>query len=206
MARSLEMFESIGILQDIQKECSNISEIRFWGPDPETGRLRRTSAIPQDQPGDSRFILSVLHQGRVEHHLNESSFKNSNGSVVVERGVLPESLDIDTSAVGDQKAYPVTVRLRHLVENNGYRKVGERQPEIDGMRLNCVKCDNIDDATSGMYRSTLLSAEEQDSLQCASSVSKTHERMTLTKLNGGKLERPQNRSQRGCIRKICRWV
>jgi hypothetical protein len=100
MARSLEMFESIGIFQDVQKETSDISEIRLWNPDPETGRLRRTSVMPQDKPGDSRFVVCILHQGRVEHYLNENTFTNSNGRLIVERGAVPESLDIDRSAVG----------------------------------------------------------------------------------------------------------
>lgn len=34
----------------------------------------------------------------------------------MERGVLPESLKIDESKVNDDAAYPVTVRLRHLTE------------------------------------------------------------------------------------------
>lgn len=42
--------------------------------------------------------------------------KYSNDSIKVERGVLPESLKIDESRVDDDLAYPVTVRLRHLTE------------------------------------------------------------------------------------------
>jgi len=123
MTRTLELFESIGVLQDMEKELATLSEIRFWSPDPETGKLRRTSTIPQDRPGDSRFLVSILHQGRVEHHLNQSSLEHSNGQIAVERGVQPESLTIDEEAAKDPTAYPITLRLRRLVEANGYPKV-----------------------------------------------------------------------------------
>jgi 2-polyprenyl-6-methoxyphenol hydroxylase-like FAD-dependent oxidoreductase len=37
--------------------------------------------------------------------------------ISVSRGVLPESLSIDESAVEDPDAYPITVQLRHLTED-----------------------------------------------------------------------------------------
>ena len=135
MTRTLELFESIGVLQDMEKEFATLSEIRFWSPDPETGKLRRTSTIPQDRPGDSRFLVSILHQGRVEHHLNQSSFEHSDGKVMVERGVQPESLSIDEEAAKDPTAYPITLRLRHLVEANGDSKVEEQRLETIAMFL-----------------------------------------------------------------------
>jgi 2-polyprenyl-6-methoxyphenol hydroxylase-like FAD-dependent oxidoreductase len=37
-------------------------------------------------------------------------------NIEVERGVLPESLEIDESAVEDPDAYPISVQLRHLTD------------------------------------------------------------------------------------------
>lgn len=58
----------------------------------------------------------MLHQGRIERFFLDNIKKHSNDSIKVERGVLPESLKIDESKVNDDAAYPVTVRLRHLTE------------------------------------------------------------------------------------------
>jgi len=38
------------------------------------------------------------------------------GDIQVERDVMPESLSIDESKVEDPNAYPVTVQLRHLAQ------------------------------------------------------------------------------------------
>lgn len=58
----------------------------------------------------------MLHQGRIERFFLDNIKKHSKDSIKVERGVLPESLEIDESKVDDTSAYPVTIRLRHLTE------------------------------------------------------------------------------------------
>lgn len=53
-----------------------------------------------------------MHQGRIERFFLDSLSKYS--SIEVERGVLPAELDIDHSKSEDYDAYPITVKLRHL--------------------------------------------------------------------------------------------
>jgi len=63
--------------------------------------------------------------------------------------MLPESLDIDESLVSDLNAYPITLTVKHLSD-------AESNP--DGY---------TGDATgtrSGLFRSSLLSAEEEEAL------------------------------------------
>ena len=61
-------------------------------------------------PGLSRFTQCVLHQGRIERaFLDAISFD-------IERGVMPIKLEIDESQVEDEQAYPITVTLQHLTE------------------------------------------------------------------------------------------
>ncbi|KAK4046930.1 hypothetical protein OIV83_005721 [Microbotryomycetes sp. JL201] len=146
--RSLEIFESLGFIESIEKEGSRMSEIQFWNPDAETGHLKRTGRIPDTIPGLSRYQQTILHQGRVEAHLAEDAFKHSDGKIIAERGVLPESLEVDRSLVSDPAAYPIKVVLRHLSEEesnpNGLTHHGETR--------------------SGLFRSSLVSAAEEEAL------------------------------------------
>lgn len=104
-------------------------EICLWNPDPKTGILTRSDRIPDTIPNISRFQQVVLHQGRIERFFLDSIRENSirtacNGpssdpeaaQIRVEHGVLPTSLSIDESLVEDTEAYPITVTLRHLTE------------------------------------------------------------------------------------------
>ncbi|GAA6017808.1 hypothetical protein JCM11491_004628 [Sporobolomyces phaffii] len=147
--RTLEVFESLGFVESIEKEGSRMSSIRFWNPDPETGRLMRTSEIPDTIPGLSRFQQTILHQGRIEHHLLQDALKHSKGTFVPERGMLPESLEIDESLVSDLDAYPITVKVRHLSEDESNPTA--YKGDVNGTR-------------SGLFRSSLLSASEEEKL------------------------------------------
>ena len=85
----------------------------------------------------------VLHQGRIERHFLDSIHDVSEGRVKVERGLLPEELKIDESKVEDTEAYPVTIKLRHLSED-------EATPAQFGHKSN------------GLFRSSLTTAEDDD--------------------------------------------
>lgn len=63
--------------------------------------------------------------------------------------MLPESLDIDESLVSDLNAYPITLTVKHLsdAESNPDSYTGD----ATGTR-------------SGLFRSSLLSAEEEEAL------------------------------------------
>ncbi|TKA50056.1 hypothetical protein B0A53_06488, partial [Rhodotorula sp. CCFEE 5036] len=127
----------------------NGSEINFWNPDPETGRLLRTAKIPDTIPGLSRFQQTILHQARVETHLLEDASDHSQGKIAPERCMLPETLEFDQAASKDTQAYPITLKVRHLSdeESNPTAYTGEN----GGTR-------------SGLFRSSLLSAAEEEAL------------------------------------------
>ncbi|BGP34602.1 hypothetical protein JCM10296v2_006424 [Rhodotorula toruloides] len=148
-SRTLEIFESLGFIENIEKEGSRMSEINFWNPCPETGRLVRTAKIPDTIPGLSRFQQTILHQGRVEANLLEDALKHSNGTIAPERSMLPESLSIDESLVTDHDSHPITLQVRHLSEE-------ESNPDAYKGDEKGVR--------SGLFRSSLLSAEEEEAL------------------------------------------
>ncbi|GAA5988739.1 hypothetical protein JCM10908_006149 [Rhodotorula pacifica] len=148
-SRTLEIFENLGFVDKVQKEGSPMSEINFWNPDPTTGRLLRTAKIPDTIPGLSRFQQTILHQARVETHLLEDALVYSHGKFAPERCMLPETLDLDEALSADMDAYPITLTVRHLSEeeSNPTAYTGEN----GGTR-------------SGLFRSSLLSAAEEEAL------------------------------------------
>lgn len=95
-------------------------------------------------------LLSQLHQGRIEAILADDIALHSQGKIAVERGLLPEALAIDESLVADPAAHPVTVTIRHLSES-GSNPTG-MTASADGA------------SRSGLFRSSLVTAEEEEAL------------------------------------------
>ncbi|RYO92707.1 hypothetical protein DL764_008098 [Monosporascus ibericus] len=143
--RSLEIFDSLGFADRVWKEANHLIEICMWSPGDD-GVIRRSDRIPDTIPGLSRFQQIVLHQGRIERFFLDNIKKLSNNSIRVERGVLPESLKIDEAKVGDNTAYPVTVTLRHLSEE-------EATPpqQISGSKIE-----------DGIFRSNLMNEDDEE--------------------------------------------
>ncbi|POY76369.1 hypothetical protein BMF94_0566 [Rhodotorula taiwanensis] len=148
-SRTLEIFENLGFIEKVQKEGSPMSEINFWNPDPATGRLTRTAKIPDTIPGLSRFQQTILHQTRVETHLLDDAKLHTKGRFSPERSMLPETLDLDEASANDPDAYPITLTVRHLSEEQS--NPSAFKGETNGTR-------------SGLFRSSLLSAAEEEKL------------------------------------------
>lgn len=90
---------------------------------------------------------STLHQGRIERFFLDNIRKYSSDTIKVERGVLPESLEIEQGKVEDQTAYPVTVRLRFLTEEEAAPK------QLGGSKV-----------SDGLFRSNLFQEADEDAL------------------------------------------
>lgn len=114
----------------------------------EDGIIRRSDRIPDTIVGLSRFQQIVLHQGRIERFFLENIKKYSKDAIEVERGVLPESIHIDETKVNDTDAYPVTVKLRQLTEE-------EATP---------VQQANASKASDGIFRSNLMRDDDEADL------------------------------------------
>lgn len=65
----------------------------------------------------------------------------------MERGIVPESLQIDESTINDHTAYPVTVKLRYLTDE-------EATPKQHGGG----------EVPDGLFRSNLFSEADEDVL------------------------------------------
>ncbi|KAH8882508.1 phenol hydroxylase [Thozetella sp. PMI_491] len=145
--RSLEIFDSLGFGDRAWKEANHMIEICMWNPGSD-GVIRRSDRIPDTIVGLSRFQQIVLHQGRIERFFLDNIKKFSNDSIKVERGVLPESLEIDESKVDDESAYPVTVKLRTLSEEEAMPK-----QQATGSKV-----------ADGLFRSNLTQEDDEEDL------------------------------------------
>ncbi|KAI1477702.1 putative phenol 2-monooxygenase [Daldinia eschscholtzii] len=145
--RSLEIFDSLGFADRAWKEANHMIEICMWNPGTD-GIIRRSDRIPDTIVGICRFQQITLHQGRIERFFLDNIKKYSKDTIQVERGVLPESLEIDESKVRDQSSYPVTVKLRHLTDEEA-----TPQQQINGSKI-----------SDGLFRSNLMHADDEDDL------------------------------------------
>lgn len=146
--RTLEIMESLGFGHRAWRESSHMLEVCMWNPD-EAGVLRRSDRIADTLPGLSRFQQAVLHQGRIERFFLDEIEDCSD--IRVERGVMPTSLKIDEAAVDDANAYPITVTLRHLTEEEAMPKQTDTSP-------------NGQSVPNGLFRSNLAKDDTEDLL------------------------------------------
>ncbi|KAK1480520.1 phenol hydroxylase [Colletotrichum tamarilloi] len=156
--RSLEIFDSLGFADRAWKEANHMIEVWMLSTtlhlaktnthnskNPgNDGVIRRSDRIPDTIVGLSRFQQIVLQQGRIERFFLENIKKHSKDAIKVERGVLPESLEIDLSKVDDDAAYPVTVKLRTLNEEESTPPQAANASKIpDGLfRSNLIRDDD----------------------------------------------------------------
>ena len=149
--RTLEIFDSFDFGHRAWRESNHMLEINLWNPD-QKGMLFRSDKIPDTIPGISRFQQVVLHQGRIERFYLDSIAEHSD--IVVERGVLPETLEFDESRAEDYEAYPIKVKLRHLTEEEATPKQSATSANGAGIQ-------------DGLFRSNLTADDTNDLLSTA---------------------------------------
>lgn len=75
-------FRALGRGKNAYLDWRAQSEINFWNPDPETGRLLRTAKIPDTIPGLSRFQQTILHQGQLNLSVSLRSWQTDSPSLL----------------------------------------------------------------------------------------------------------------------------
>ncbi|KAL1876075.1 hypothetical protein Plec18167_005336 [Paecilomyces lecythidis] len=149
--RTLEIFDSFGFADKVWRDSNHMLEICLWNPD-ENGKLRRSDRIPDTIPGISRFQQVVLHQGRIERFFLDSLKEHSD--ISVERGVLPETLEIEDASPKDREAYPVKVTLRYLSEEEATPATAHSTTKNGTVQ-------------SGLFRSNLTADDTEELLKAA---------------------------------------
>lgn len=145
--RTLEVFKTLGISDEIENEACQMWEFAFWNTSDDPRKvIERTSVVPE-VISPARFPYeATMHQGRVERIMETDLLRYSNRGVIRNTKLL--SLRIDES--GDSK-FPVLaeietdgvrrfIRTKHLVGADGaHSKVRQSVGlQLDGQSLDHI--------------------------------------------------------------------
>ncbi|KAJ5690870.1 hypothetical protein N7462_005262 [Penicillium macrosclerotiorum] len=110
--RTVEIFESFGIGEELLREAYHVLEVNFWA-DNGTGAIKRTGRTADTQPGLSHQPHVILNQARINGLLIELMQKYNDQKI--DYGYNVTSVQVDSTSAPDPTAYPVTV----TAEKNG---------------------------------------------------------------------------------------
>ncbi|KAF3763879.1 hypothetical protein M406DRAFT_341274 [Cryphonectria parasitica EP155] len=121
--RTVEIFESFGISEELLRESYHVLEIAFWGPDGNTGLdadgkdgegggggIKRSHFAPDKEPGLSHQPHVILSQTRINELITNEMLRC--GGTNVEYGHEVINVKVDSEEADDPDAYPVTVAAR----------------------------------------------------------------------------------------------
>ncbi len=105
--RSVEIFESFGMVEELLRVGYHNVEVAFWNPDGKGGGIMRTRSAAATHPGLSHLPRVILSQARFNGMLLEA-MKRFNGQEV-DYGVKVLEVKVDEEKANDPDAYPVAV-------------------------------------------------------------------------------------------------
>ncbi|KAI9930611.1 hypothetical protein MW887_011365 [Aspergillus wentii] len=122
--RTVEIFESFGIGEELLRESYHVLEVVFWADEDGSGVIRRNGRTADTQPGLSHQPHVILNQARI-NGLLIGLMKELNGQEI-DYGYDVTSVKVDEGKSKDAEAYPVTV----AAERNGKTETFEAKYAI----------------------------------------------------------------------------
>jgi phenol 2-monooxygenase len=107
--RTVEVFDSFGVAEELLREAYHVLEVTFWADDGK-GRILRASRAPDRDEGVSHMPHVILNQARVNGLLLDA-MKRFNGQMV-DYDYTVKSVEVDSEAASNPDAYCVTVNTR----------------------------------------------------------------------------------------------
>ncbi|KAJ5736439.1 uncharacterized protein N7483_001564 [Penicillium malachiteum] len=104
--RTVEIFESFGVSEELLREAYHVLEVSFWADDG-TGAIKRTGRTADTAPGLSHQPHVILNQARINGLLIELMQKYNDQKI--DYGYNVVDLHIDSASPSDLDAYPITV-------------------------------------------------------------------------------------------------
>lgn len=114
--RTVEMYESFGLAEDILRQAYHVIEDTFWSSS-EDGKLVRTRRSADTQPGLSHMPHLILNQA-IMNKVLLGAMKSWNNQTV-DYGVSLKWIEVDEDLVGHENAYPV----KAVVEKDGKEEI-----------------------------------------------------------------------------------
>lgn len=103
--RTVEIFESFGVGEELLREAYHVLEVNFWADDGEG--IKRTGRTADTQPGLSHQPHVILNQARINELLIELMKKYNNQQI--DYGYNVTDVEVDSNSADDLDAYPVKV-------------------------------------------------------------------------------------------------
>lgn len=104
--RTVEMFESFGLAEELLRAAYHVLEVVFWSSDAR-GNLVRTNRTADSIPGLSHQPHLILNQASINGFLLDAMHK-FNGQEV-NYGYTVEDVRVDSAACAQRDVYPVEV-------------------------------------------------------------------------------------------------
>lgn len=104
--RTVEVFESFGISEELLRAGYHVLEVAFWSSDA-SGNLIRTSRTADSIPGLSHQPHLILNQACINSFLLDAMHKFNRQEVSY--GYTVDDIRIDSPSSADKNAYPVQV-------------------------------------------------------------------------------------------------
>lgn len=115
--RTVEIFESFGVGEELLREAYHVLEVNFWAEDGPGDGIKRTGRTADTQPGLSHQPHVILNQARINGLLLElmQNFNNQQ----IDYGYNVTDVKVDSASAGDHDAYPVKV----IAEKDGRTEI-----------------------------------------------------------------------------------
>jgi phenol 2-monooxygenase len=104
--RTVEIFESFGIAEELLRESYHVLEVAFWSADSNNDLVRK-NRVADTPPGLSHQPHVILNQGRV-HEILIGAMRSFNGQEV-EYDCTLKDVQVDSAAATEPDTYPVKV-------------------------------------------------------------------------------------------------
>jgi phenol 2-monooxygenase len=110
--RTVEIFESLGVGEELLREAYHVLEVNFWA-DNGAGVIKRTGRTADTQPGLSHQPHVILNQARINGLLIELMQKYNDQQI--DYGYNVTDVEVNSALIADHGAYPIRV----TAEKNG---------------------------------------------------------------------------------------
>jgi len=117
--RTVEIFESFGMSEELLREAYHVLEVAFWADDGRARGIVRTGRAADTEPGLSHLPHVILNQARINGLMLEAMKRWNEQEITYSTEVI--DLKIDGSACADPKSYPITVTASRDGQNVTYQ-------------------------------------------------------------------------------------
>lgn len=112
--RTVEIFESFGLSDQLLRESYHVLELAFWAPDQgtdlsdgEKGGIKWSHYAPDTEPGLSHQPHVILNQARINEMITKEMLRC--GGAEIDYGYDVKTVHVDSNTARDPESYPVTV-------------------------------------------------------------------------------------------------